>query len=302
MKILLIASGGDGPGMNKVVAELYKKFKGSIYACDGGFRALYKNDIKPLEKFEPLKHQNEAGCCIKTARFPEFKEEKFFRVALKHARNFDYVIVMGGNGSEMGCRDLTCGGVKTIFIPGTIDNDVDNTDYSIGFDTAIDQCVITIKNTMPSMEAMRRSCVFEIMGRHCPLITREVAKRTNADISVEDKKDIKYKDFAKLIKENDKNGKSTLILLRENILPIGEFADKLNEILKYDVVKKQVVGYTQRGGKPTKKELDMAKQFAFVASKVIKNGLESKKILFQNGKIDMFDSTAKRDLTSKKFK
>ena len=151
MKILLIASGGDGSGMNKVVAELYKKHKGNIYACFRGFYGLYKNDIRPLKEFEPLKYENEAGCCIKTARFPEFKEEKYFRVALKHAREFDYVIVMGGNGSEKGCQDLTMGGVKTMFIPGTIDNDVHNSEYSIGYDTAIDQCCQTIKNVMPSM-------------------------------------------------------------------------------------------------------------------------------------------------------
>ena len=302
MKILLIASGGDGSGMNKVVAELYKKHKDNIYACFRGFYGLYKNDIRPLKSFEPLKYEKEAGCCIKTARFPEFKEEKFFRVALKHAREFDYVIVMGGNGSEKGCQDLTMGGVKTMFIPGTIDNDVDNSEYSLGFDTAIDQCCQTIKNVMPSMEAMERSCVFEAMGRHCPDIAVETAKRVGAEVCVQDKKDLKYKEIASLIKNRKKEHLSTTIVLRENILPIKEFADKLNELLKEDVVKTQVVGYTQRGGKPTKTELTNAKQFALVASTAIKKNLSSKKILMQNGKVVMVDSTAKRNTTLKKFK
>lgn len=302
MKILLIASGGDGSGMNKVVAELYKKFKNDIYACFAGFKGLYKNDIRPLKDFEPLKYENEAGCCIKTARFPEFKEDKFFRVALKHAREFDYVIVMGGNGSEKGCQDLTMGGVKTIFIPGTIDNDVDNSEYSIGFDTAIDQCCQTVKNVMPSMEAMERSCVFEAMGRHCPDIAEECAKRINAEVCIKEKSDLKYKEIASLIKSRKKEHLSTTIILRENILPIKEFADKLNEMLKDDAVKTQVVGYTQRGGKPTKVELENSKQFALVASQVIKKNLSSKKVLMQNGKIVMVDSTAKRNTTLKKFK
>ena len=302
MKVLLIASGGDGSGMNKVVAELYKKFKNNIYACFCGFKGLYKNDIRPLKEFQPLKFENEAGCCIKTARFPEFKEEKYFRVALKNARNFDYVIVMGGNGSEKGCQDLAKGGVKTIFIPGTIDNDVDESEYSIGFDTAIDQCCQTIKNVMPSMEAMERSCVFEAMGRHCPDIAIETAKRVNAELCIKEKSDIKYREIAKFIKNRKKEHLSTTIVLRENILPLKEFADKLNEILKDDVVKTQVVGYTQRGGKPTKIELSNAKEFANVASLVIKKKLNSKKILMQNGKIVMIESSAKRDTTSKKFK
>jgi len=209
---------------------------------------------------------------------------------------------MGGNGSEKGCQDLTMGGVKTIFIPGTIDNDVNNSEYSIGYDTAIDQCCQTIKNVMPSMEAMDRSCVFEAMGRHCPDIAVQTAKRIGADVCVKGKEDLKYKEIASLIKARKKEHLSTTIVLRENILSIKEFANKLNEILKDDVVKTQVVGYTQRGGKPTKVELAKAKGFALVASKVIKNNLSSKKILMQNGKIVMVDSTAKRNTTLKKFK
>lgn len=302
MKILLIASGGDGSGMNKVIAELYKKIKSNIFACYAGFKGLYKNDIRPLKSFEPLKYENEAGCCIKTARFPQFKEEKFFRVALKHAREFDYVIVMGGNGSEKGCQDLTKGGLKTIFIPGTIDNDVDDSEYSIGYDTAIDICCQTVRNVMPSMKAMERSCIFEAMGRHCADIAVETAKRINADICIKDKKDLQYKKIASLIKKNNKAGKSTTIILRENILPIGEVAENLNNLLGEDIVKTQVVGYTQRGGKPTKIELQHSKEFANVATQVIKKKLSSKKILMQNGKIVMVDSPAKRDLTNKKFK
>lgn len=293
MKILIIGSGGDAPGMNKVVAELYKKFKNNIYACHAGFKGLYKNDIRPLAEYEPLKHQDEAGCCIKTARFPEFKEEKYFKVALKNAKKFDYVVVMGGNGSEKGCQDLTEGGVRTVFIPGTIDNDVDDSEYSVGFDSAIEQCVETIKNVMPSMETMNRSCVFEVMGRHCEDIAVEVAKRTNADICIKNPKEIKYREIAKIIKDNRKNDKSTTIVLRENIIALKEFANKLNEIFKDDVVKTQVVGYTQRGGKPTKVELDNAKAFALVASKVIKKGNSSKKVLVQTGKAVMVEPSRK---------
>ena len=293
MKILVIGSGGDGPGMNMVVAQLYRKFKKDIYGCQAGFKGLYKNDIKPLADFAPLSHQNEAGCCIKTSRFPEFIEDKYFKVALKNAKQFDYVVVMGGNGSEKGCQDLTEGGVKTVFIPGTIDNDVDNSEYSIGFDSAIEQCVNTIKNVMPSMETMDRSCVFEVMGRHCEDIAVEVAKRVNAQLCVKDLSDIKYKKIAQIIKDNRKLNKSTTIVLRENLVALREFADNLNTILKDNVVKTQVVGYTQRGGKPTSVELANAKKFAQMATKVINKKLSSKKILMQNGKIVMVEPDKK---------
>ena len=285
MKILIIGSGGDGPGMNKVVATLFKKLKKDVYGCEEGFKGLYYNNIKPLSAFDPLKYENEAGCVIKTARFPEFQEEKYFKKALKNARGYDYVIVMGGNGSEKGCEELTSHGIKTIFIPGTIDNDVDDSQYSIGFDTAINECVKTIESTMPSMIAMNRSCVFEIMGRHCPDIAIETAKRVKSDICIKERNDINYTKIAKEIKDNLNKGCSTTILLRENIVDINQFADSVNQKLKADILKKQVVGYVQRGGKPTKTELKNAVEFANKAVEGMKKGISSKKILMQNGKV-----------------
>lgn len=302
MKLLVIASGGDGAGMNKVLATLYRKFKKNIFACDGGFEALYKNDIKPLYFFEPLKHENEAGCCIKSGRFPQFKEEKYFKVALKNARNYDYVIVMGGNGSEMGCQDLTKGGVKTIFIPGTIDNDVLKSEYSIGFDSAVHACVQMISNIMPSMETMGQSCVLEVMGRHCSKIAEEVANRTKADLCVKEKTDLKYVKIANLIKSKAKKRETALIILRENIVDIREFADEINGRIGAGVLKKQIAGYVQRGPKPTEKELLLAKEFALKAIEVVKKNSFSKKILMQNGHIVKIDSEAKRDIKDKKFK
>lgn len=284
MKILIIGSGGDGPGMNMVIATLYKKFKNDIYGCEEGFKGLCNNNIKPLSSFEPLKYEKLAGCCIKTARFPEFQEEKYFKKALKNAKEFDYVVVMGGNGSEKGCEELTSHGVKTIFIPGTIDNDVDGSEYSIGFDTAINECVKTIASTMPSMRAMNRSCVFEVMGRHCPDIAVETAKRVRADICIKNKEDIKYPQIVKTIKENMAKGISSVVILRENIVDIDEFAKNVNQRLKAVILKRQVVGYVQRGGCPTEVELKNAEKFASKAIEGIKQGISSKKVLMKKGK------------------
>ena len=199
---------------------------------------------------------------------------------------------MGGNGSEKGCQDLTRGGVKTIFIPGTIDNDVDDSEYSIGFDTAVDQCCQTINNLMPCMKTMENSCVVEVMGRHCSLIADAVAERAKADFCIKEKSDTKYRTIAAEIKRKRKIGQSTLIVLRENIVSITDFAQKLNDIVGDSCVKKQIVGYTQRGGKPTKVELETASKFATVAIKAICQKSDSQKILMQKGKVVAVKSTA----------
>ena len=124
MKILILTSGGDAPGMNKVIALMQKKFKDSLYACEEGFKGLIEGKIALASTFSPLASENEAGSCIRCSRCPEFKTKKGFKKALENAKRFDYVVVLGGNGSYKGCCELNENGVKTIFIPSTIDNDV----------------------------------------------------------------------------------------------------------------------------------------------------------------------------------
>ncbi len=284
MKILLIASGGDAPGMNKFIAQMYKRYGSSLYACKGGFEGLYNADIVPARFFEPLKVANSAGCCIKSGRFPQFKQKKYFNKALENAKNFDFVVVMGGNGSKKGVKELAEGGVKAIFVPATIDNDVEGTNYSIGFHTAVAMVCYAVRNVMPSMQSHSRACVFEVMGRHCPAIAQNAAKILQADVLVENKEQLKIDEIAQKIKKNRKKEHSSIIIIRENIVNAEELSQQLNQIIGEKAVMHFVVGHLQRGGKPTSFELKMAKQFARSAIKAIKNQQSGVAVAFENGK------------------
>ena len=270
MRVLVLTSGGDAPGMNMALATLYKKYKKNLFACRAGFRGLINGDILPMSEFGVLKQARKAGSIIKSSRCPEFKSPEGFSKALENAREYDVVIVLGGNGSYKGCCELAQNGVRTVFIPATIDNDVMCSDYSLGYHTAVQACINTIKNVMPSMEALNRSCIFEVMGRFCPRIAKSVNHSYQCDYLITDKKDINYKEMAKILKEKHSKWQSCVIVLKENIIKPNTIIRNLNKLEPDIEVKSVTVGYLQRGSKPTLIELEYARKFASLTIAYIK--------------------------------
>ncbi len=285
MKILLLTSGGDAPGMNKFVAEIYKAFKSDVFAVKAGFTGLINGDIKPLSEFNPLTFQNEAGSSIYSSRCPEFATEKGFQKGLKVAKKFDAVIILGGNGSCKGAKQLSENGVRTVFIPATIDNDVDGSEYSIGFHTAVKACCDYVYSTMPSMQAFERCCLFEVMGRKCNAIAKNTASVVEADALIADEKDLNYAKLAKIVKYNKQAGRASCIIVRENIVPLSQIIDNLKAKVKNVEFKGVVIGHIQRGTKPTKVELNNAKSFARACVKGLKQTSDSYACVFEGGKV-----------------
>ena len=291
MKILVLTSGGDAPGMNMLLYRLYKKFGNNIYACKSGFKGLIENDIYLLKSFKPYENRNFAGSILKSARCIDFKKKEGFLKGLKTAKAYDCVIILGGNGSYKGACDLAQNGVKTIFIPSTIDNDVDISEYSQGFDTAVQACCDYIDMTIPTMETFNRSCVFEVMGRECDEIALATAKRVRYDYLVQNEKDIDYKKIAKIVKERFMQEHSSSIIIRENILPVEKFVENLSKECEGIEVKYSVVGYIQRGKAPTKTEIKFAKEFARLACKtILSSSANCTAIVYNNGKFQTIDN------------
>lgn len=283
MKIVILTSGGDAPGMNKFIAQMARTFKGQVYGCKAGFRGLINNDIKPIEEYNPFAVENEAGSCIYCSRCPEFATEKSFLKAVKNASAYDLVVVLGGNGSFKGAKQLAANGVRTIFVPATIDNDVDVSEYSLGFHTAVKACCDCYYNIMPSMQAFNRCCVFMVMGRRHNAIALNTASAVQADYVVTDK--VEYDKIAKVVKANHNKGRATGIILRENLVPLDEFMKNIESRVKGLEIRGVTVGHAQRGTAPTRSELAFAKKFAKCAIKVIKSGNDSVACVYKEGKV-----------------
>lgn len=289
MKILVLTSGGDAPGMNRLVYKL-SKVANSFYSY-GGFKGLCENKIFPLKGKISKQGSFRGGSLIKSMRYPEFTQEKTFIKGLKKAKEFDYVIVIGGNGSEKGAKALAQKGVNVIFVPATIDNDVTDSCYSIGFDSAVNQCLYVINNTMPSFHATNKACVYVVMGNASCEIAQEVDKICHSDYLITEKQDLNYTKIAQTIKHNIKLDKGTCIILKEKIVNLEEFKKKIAEKLKDDqLVRVQIIGYLQRGCNITLKEKKMADGFAKGIVNLIKSKSKSKRILIdKKGKFFVTD-------------
>lgn len=279
MKILILTSGGDAPGMNKFITQVYKTFKDQVYFALAGFTGLVNGQIYPLKDVYYKACEKEAGSIIRASRCPEFKEDEVFAQGLEHTKGFDCVIVLGGNGSEKGAKRLYENGVNTIFVPCTIDNDVDDNFYSIGFSTAVKECLYTIDNTMPSITAFGQTCLFEVMGREHDAICLATSDLVEADYVVNNKKALDFEALKNLVLKNMIQNLSTCVVVRENIMPVEKIAKKLNDLIGQNVVKYQVVGRTQRGGVPTETEILMAERFAKETVRCIKSNVFGVRVL-----------------------
>jgi len=285
MKVLVLTSGGDAAGMNKFIALISKAFKADAYGARAGFKGLINNDIAPLCEFKAGEYENDAGSCIYSSRCVEFATELGFKKGLKNAKKFDVVIVLGGNGSFKGAKQLAENGVRTIFVPATIDNDVEISEYSMGFHTAVKACCDYYYNTMPSMQAFNRCCVFEVMGRQHDAIAINTANAVGADYVVANKEDLQFDKISKVVKAGRNNGQAVGIIIRENIMPLSNVTSEISKRVKDADVKGVAVGYLQRGTKPTKVELKFASEFAGESIKAIKKKEGSFAVIFREGKV-----------------
>lgn len=283
MKVLVLTSGGDAPGMNMVISSLYKNFKGKLYACRAGFKGLVNNDIVSIKEYKPLEFINEAGSVIKCSRCDAFKEEAYFKKAVENAKRFDAIVVIGGNGSLKGAEALDKAGVHTIFIPASIDNNIEGSEYSLGFHTAVKAGVETFRNVMPSFDAHERVAIFEVMGRKSDKIAKAVSNLCKPDYMIVSE-EINYPMIADIILENKEKGLASSIIIKENLIDLSKFIKNLSKLTENIDMREIKVGYVQRGHKPTARDIRFAKLFAKKAIKAIKSK-NSVKLLVKKGKI-----------------
>ena len=273
MNIAIIASGGDGPGMNNCLYEMVKGLKGhNVTLFEYGYQGLIDDKVTAFSPAELNKVKNRGGTIIKSSRSAEFMtpkgKQKAINTLKKH--NIDVLIIMGGNGSLCGAKELIKNGIKIIFIPTTIDNDIKESDYCLGFDTAIHQATNFVLDVDFSMQSFDRICIYEVMGRHCPDLALRVGKNTKACYVFTDKST--KQQMLKAVKHAIKMGEFTpKIILQENTVDIGELKAYLIENLKNRDIKSAIIGYYQRGGLATAKEIENSKSFAVEVIKCVKN-------------------------------
>lgn len=172
MKLAVLTSGGDAPGMNAAVRSVVRvaeSYGYEVYGVKDGYKGLIEDDMMLLDHQSVSGMLSKGGTFLGTARVPEFKEEAFQRKAIENMRNrgIEALVAIGGDGTYRGAMALAQLGFKTIGLPGTIDNDIAGTDFTIGFSTAVETIVDAIDKLRDTSQSHQRCSIVETMGRHC---------------------------------------------------------------------------------------------------------------------------------------
>ncbi|WP_459129603.1 6-phosphofructokinase [Guggenheimella bovis] len=255
-RIGLLTSGGDSPGMNAAIRAvvrtgIYHGFE--IIGIERGYDGLLSESFIPLDSRSVSDILFRGGTMLRSARSLEFMEEagiqKGVEILKKHA--IEALIVIGGDGSFRGAKKLSHAGIKTIGIPGTIDNDLGYTDYTIGFDSAITTVMEAVSNIRDTSSSHGRAFVVEVMGRDCGDIALYAGIITGAEKVIVPELPWDYEDIIQSMKDRKKEGKSHyIILLSEGVGNPYEFTQKLEEMSGIST-RLAVIGHLQRGGAPS---------------------------------------------------
>ena len=271
--IALLCSGGDSPGMNCAIRAVVRTAIGkglNVYGIRKGYAGLLEGDIFEMDVSSVGNILQHGGTILQTSRCPEFFEAETRKEAahILKRKKIDALIVIGGNGSFSGAWALHQEhGIPVAGIPGTIDNDISGTDYTIGFDTAVQTAVEAVDKIRDTAHSHARTFVVEVMGRHSPAIALHVGVCTGAENIVLDVEKIDLAKIAQDIKRGIKRGKhASIIIVAEGEKPGAcyEIKNELSE--KHDISTRVcILGHIQRGGNPSPIDRFIASRMGFIA-------------------------------------
>ncbi len=288
-KIGILTSGGDSPGMNTFIfniVQLCIKNNFLIYGIYNGFSGLYNNKIKLLNKKNLSNIWNTGGTFLKSSRFIELKKIEIRKKIIKNIKKkIDILIVIGGEGTYKGALKLDNMNLPCIAIPGTIDNDIIGTDYSIGYFTALETIVKSVDNLKDTFSSHNRICILEVMGRKCGNLALNSSLACSCKLVITPEKKIKKKKIIKKILNFTKNNiDNNIIIITENIYNIKKLAKKIEK--KTNIETRTIcLGHIQRGGRPSALDRILANRMSLHTIKLIKKNILSQCVGIRNNKI-----------------
>ncbi len=288
-QIGVLTSGGDSPGMNAAIRAvareaMYNKCK--VIGIQRGYKGLLNEEFKEMKSVDVAGIIQMGGTILGTARCPEFKEEEVQQKAADICRKhgIDGIVVIGGDGSYRGAQALSRHGVNTIGIPGTIDLDITCTDYTIGFDTAVNTAMEAIDKVKDTSSSHERCSIIEVMGRHAGYIALWCGIANGAeDILIPEKYDYDEQKLVDHIIINRRIGKKHhLIINAEGIGHSTSMARRIEAATGIET-RATILGYMQRGGSPTCKDRYYASVMGAYAADILVQGKTNRVVCYRNG-------------------
>lgn len=296
-KIGVLTSGGDAPGMNAAIRAVVRTaiFNGlDVVGVRRGYNGLINGDIEPLNVRSVSGIIHRGGTMLYTARCLEFKTLEGQKQAAQRCRDegIDALVVIGGDGSFRGCKDLAAQGIPCVGIPGTIDNDIACSDYTIGFDTAMNTAVEMIDKLRDTTQSHDRCSVVEVMGRHAGYLALNTGIACGAVYTVipEAPCDIEH-DIVKAMKETRSTGKQHfIIIVAEGVGRAHDFAEIIEKKTGIES-RATVLGHVQRGGSPSLRDRVAASRMGYHAVELLLAGSYNRVVAERGQDIVDYDIT-----------
>lgn len=289
-KIAILTSGGDAPGMNAAIRAVVRTAIHNgieVMGVQRGYAGLINGELFPMNRSSVSDIIQRGGTILRTARCLEFKKEEVRKEAVEILKDngVDALVVVGGDGSFTGAKLLSKLGVKTIGLPGTIDNDLTYTDYTIGFDTALNTVVDAIDKIRDTSTSHERVSIVEVMGRNCGDIALHTGVACGAEYIITPEKGYDKEELCKVILEGKKAGKMhNLVLLAEGVGGASELAKYVEENTGIET-RATVLGHIQRGGAPSAFDRVLASRMGAKAIELLMEGKTSRVVGIKNNEI-----------------
>lgn len=289
-KIGVLTSGGDAPGMNAAIRAVVRKsiYHGiDAYGIYQGFSGLITGNIKKLEIGSVGDIIHRGGTILQSARCEEFKTDTGQKqgLACLEKHGIEGLIVIGGNGSYLGAKALSELGFPCIGVPGTIDNDIPGTQYTIGFDTALNTVLDAVDKIRDTATSHERTFVVEVMGRDAGDIALWAGLSGGAESILIPEEPYDLKDIAARIENGVKRGKKhSIIIVAEGVASGAEFAERLTEKTGLET-RVSVLGHIQRGGTPTGFDRVLASRLGAKAVELLMEGKGGRAVGMEDGEV-----------------
>lgn len=290
----VLTSGGDAPGMNAAVRAVVRTAVSLGMTVKGirrGYNGLMEGDIIDLDARSVSDIIQLGGTMLYSARSPKFKTPEGIAQAVETCKKFgiEGIVVIGGDGSYRGARDLSLAGVPCVGIPGTIDNDIASTEYTIGFDTAMNTVLDMVDRLRDTCDSHERCSVVEVMGRRAGHIALRTGIAVGASAVVLPEKGLDMDAIINKIKETQKLGKKHfIIVVAEGIGGVNEIAKTIEEETGIET-RATILGHVQRGGRPTLRDRLIATQMGYEAVQLLKEGMGNRVVAYKTGKVVNYD-------------
>lgn len=291
----VLTSGGDAPGMNAAVRAVVRTACENgikVYGINRGYQGLIEGDLRELNIRSVSDIIHRGGTMLYSARCKAFREEEGIQQAIETCKKFgiEGMVVIGGDGSFRGARDLSLRGIPCIGIPGTIDNDIVSSDYTIGYDTCLNTVMQMVDRVRDTVESHSRCIVVEVMGNRCGDLTLNagIAVGATAIVIPEIQSDIEKHVIERIRRTQKTDKKHFIVMVAEGIGGVEELARKIEKECGVES-RAVILGHVQRGGSPTVRDRVAASVMGYKAVQLLMQGIGNRVVVQKNDTVIDYD-------------